>query len=89
MPSITRVLQSMLELEGHEFGRAGGAHDETRPFLGHPIAKKLAAMHGGNFQHGPANTGGTVVTLTLPIEKSMAVPSEPMDAGPVESAPAT
>ncbi len=38
---------------------------DNRPFIGYPIAQKLAAMHGGSLQPA-ASENGTIVTLTLP-----------------------
>lgn len=38
---------------------------DTRPFIGYPIAQKLAVMHGGSLQPA-ASENGTTVTLTLP-----------------------
>jgi signal transduction histidine kinase len=36
------------------------------PFLGHPIAERLASMHGGSLTPQRTASGGTAVTLLLP-----------------------
>lgn len=52
------------------YAGAGADPDDPRPFLGHPIAQKLAHMHGGTLEHGPSGDGGTVVVLQLPTEQT-------------------
>ena len=57
--------------EGDNGDRA--ADSQTIPFVGHPIAERLAALHGGSLRHSPSESHGTIVTLRLPIRQLKSV----------------
>jgi K+-sensing histidine kinase KdpD len=42
------------------------------PFVGYPIAERLAGMHGGTLTPEQSDSGGTVVTLLLPMGPTQA-----------------
>jgi two-component system cell cycle sensor histidine kinase PleC len=67
------------------FGQVDASHTRRHEGtgLGLPLAQRLAELHGGSLVVSSVKGRGTTVTVTLPAERTMAIPvvSETIDDG--------
>ena len=67
------------------FGQVDGSHTRRHEGtgLGLPLAQRLAELHGGSLVVSSVKGRGTTVTVTLPSERTVALPvvSETIDDG--------